>query len=202
MAREIHSTKKCDRPQCAACKKDFRRRSELNRHVRQSHSSVKYSCPVSGCPFKTPRHGKVNNHLRKAHGIDPDLPKGTNRKMVSKGKADSGSGSGLGRPLFNSQQNTITTSSNNLSLHHRNIEYTEAFDRAASTDTVLGSGQWVQQGDIERVQTPPQQLQLSQSERYINPHSETTSTEHNPDIITSWMGDLFEDGWTLNNWNP
>ncbi|PVH81193.1 hypothetical protein DL98DRAFT_514831 [Cadophora sp. DSE1049] len=222
MARELHSAKNCDRPQCAACKKKFGRGSELNRHVKQSHSSVRYSCPVPDCRFKTPRPGKVNEHLKKVHGIDEEEePKSTNRQMGATTMATS-SGSRPEYALSTSlQDNIIATSSNAFDPHHLTFENTEAFDRAASTDTVLGSGQCVHEGDTERVQTPSQRLQLSQNQKYTYAQVGATSAEsssandllgatemlnlgqdHNPNVVTSWMGDPFEGGWTINSWRP
>ena len=101
------------------------------------------------------------------------------------------------------------------------FQSTKTIERIASTEIILGSGQWVQQRDTGRVQTPPQQLHIPQNRDYTHPIFGMPSTEHScandllratemlnldqdntSNIVTSWMGDPFDDGWTINSWKP
>jgi len=90
--------------------------------------------------------------------------------------ADSGSGA-YDTPASSQQDNVIATNSNTVDQVHHTIEHTEASSRVASNNTLLGSGQWVTQGDIERVQNLPLQLQLSQNQEFANPNVDAASAE-------------------------
>jgi len=134
--------------------------------------------------------------------------------------ADSGSGA-YDTPASSQQDNVIATNSNTVDQVHHTIEHTEASSRVASNNTLLGSGQWVTQGDIERVQNLPLQLQLSQNQEFTNPNVDAASAEcvtasdllgatemlnlglDQGQGIMSWSGaaGLLDYGWENTTWN-
>ncbi|KAK0118668.1 hypothetical protein ONS95_007550 [Cadophora gregata] len=215
----VHSTKKCDRPQCAACDKDFGRGSELNRHLKETHSYMRYSCPVLHCSFQTKRSGKVNAHMKKQHKNDQDGQLESSEPQIAVlAMGGTGSSPELQSSTSLPDNNTIATNNNTFGPHRHSFENTEGFNRAASSGTALASGQWIHQGDTERAQTPPQGLNSFQHDNYAHPNAETTSTEYparnellggtamlsldkEPGFPTSWSAALHEDGWDLQNWS-
>ncbi|KAG4440819.1 hypothetical protein IFR05_003691 [Cadophora sp. M221] len=183
----LHCTRHND-DECVKCPcgKPFGRKSELNRHVEQTHGGRKHSCPVHNCPFKTPRSGKVKEHLKKKHGITegamllllalafPRLAsavltifEGEQRRRNANTYRNIERFSGYSRQ---EGQASIT-----LQEHHGGPPVqntTQTFAGAASTNAVFGSGHWVPDSEVQRFEIPPQHLQLSRSTEII-PQSTT-----------------------------
>ncbi|KAH7348781.1 hypothetical protein BKA65DRAFT_267803 [Rhexocercosporidium sp. MPI-PUGE-AT-0058] len=195
------------------CNKKFGRKSELNRHVKETHSGKKYSCPVPNCLFRTGRPGKVQEHLKKRHGTGGGGQRKHNTHQAIENSCGS---SGMEYHPPNSQQEPThwcTTGE---------AQSTEAFANASSTNTVLGSGRWVPTSQTERLETPPQYLELSQSTDDTHPSTTPASAEEfsltndllgatemlslgddcGTESIMDWMETSFPDGWDLNSWNP
>ncbi|KAL5322400.1 hypothetical protein ACEPPN_010373 [Leptodophora sp. 'Broadleaf-Isolate-01'] len=195
------------------CGTGFGRKSELNRHVKQTHGSRKHWCPVRNCPFKTARSGKVKEHLRKKHGIT----EGEQRRRNTNTYRNIASSSGYSRL---EDQASITQQEPIMEQPAQNT--TQTFAGAASTNIILGSGQWVPDIETERLETPPRHLQLPRSTENTHPSTAPGPEEDSPlandlldathmlslghdygfESITSWMDTSLVDGWHLNSWRP
>ncbi|KAK0513394.1 hypothetical protein JMJ35_004380 [Cladonia borealis] len=56
------------RPVCMQCGRDFRRQSDLDRHMKKHQPNAHvYQCQVQGCQYRSKRKDKVMEHSRRPH---------------------------------------------------------------------------------------------------------------------------------------
>ncbi|KAK8051670.1 hypothetical protein PG993_003055 [Apiospora rasikravindrae] len=70
---------KCPIPTCKYNAHGWPAEKELNRHVKDKHSSAPsmYECLYQPCPYKSKRESNCKQHMEKAHGWKPEVPEPT-----------------------------------------------------------------------------------------------------------------------------